>query len=123
VKQFNNLYLNKRRRKQRKKTNRQNTMIAECLKIGKENATSSEGLCISLGFRTKRELVKKISQERQQGAVICSSVEGGYYLPKDKQEIQEFIRTLESRGRHTLAALKSARKELRKMDGQQEIEL
>jgi len=96
-------------------------MVAELLSTGRENAMSTQMLCAALGLRSRRELVKIVSQERAAGEVICSSASGGYYLPKDATEIRDFIHTVRNRGVNTLAALKSARRALSQIEGQQEL--
>ena len=98
-------------------------IVADVLPRGKENAVSAEVLCNRLGFETVRELQKEIARERAAGAVILSTCQedGGYFLPGNAREIKEFIRTLESRGRNTLLALKSARELLRKWEDKGDI--
>ncbi|MCB7317149.1 hypothetical protein [Lacrimispora sp. 210928-DFI.3.58] len=93
-------------------------IVADILPEGKENAVSSEALCNFLGFGSVRELQKQIARERAAGAVILSTCQddGGYFLPGNDQEVKEFIRTLESRGKKTLLALRSARKLLRRQE-------
>lgn len=93
-------------------------IVMDVLPAGKENAVSSEALCNRLGFESVRELQKEIARERTAGAVILSTCQedGGYFLPGNVREVKEFIKTLESRGRNTLMALKSARELLRKWE-------
>lgn len=93
-------------------------MIQEILKIGKENALSPEYLANKLHLGTVRALQKQVEKERKQGAVILSSSvpPGGYYLPGSRQEVMEFIRTLENRADGTLEALESAKRYLGKFE-------
>lgn len=88
-----------------------NNKIVDLLPTGKCNAIDSQLLADLLGCKSVRELQSLISAERAAGAVILSTCNdgGGYYLPANDQEVQEFIRTLEARGKNTLLALKSAR--------------
>ena len=90
-------------------------MIENFLLEGKKNAISSQRLADLAGCKSVRELQKIIAQERENGAVILSTGEngGGYFLPANVTEVREFIVTLESRGKGTLAALRSARKYLK----------
>ncbi len=85
--------------------------IVDLLPTGKCNAIDSQLLADLLGCKSVRELQSLIAAERAAGVVILSTCNdgGGYYLPANDQEVREFIRTLESRGKNTLAALKSAR--------------
>ena len=93
-------------------------MVMEVLPIGRENAIGSQELADKLHFESIRDLQMEIARERLAGAVILSTCGhgGGYFLPDDRQEIKQFIRTLENRAKNTLAALESARELL----GQQE---
>lgn len=86
-------------------------IVADVLPRGKENAVSAEVLCNRLGFETVREMQKEIARERAAGAVIIFACQedGGYFLPGNVREVRAFIKTLESRGKNTLMALKSAR--------------
>lgn len=91
------------------------------LKRGKENAISKKDLMILTGFRNERDLRRDIARSRAAGQIICSSparVNGGYYLPKNRQEIEEFIFTTESRARNIFKAISAAREALKNMEGQ-----
>ena len=92
--------------------------IRDMLPEGKENAIPSKELSALLGMTSVRELQQEIARERAAGAVILSTCQdgGGYYLPASDQEVKEFIRTLENRGKNTLAALRSARNYLRQAE-------
>ena len=93
------------------------------LKHGKKNAVPAAVLAKKAGFANVRKLQEDIAESRAAGQVICSATGGGYYLPKDREEIAEFIRTLESRAKNTFAALKFARKALEEIEGQEKIDL
>lgn len=99
----------------------QKQSIESLLPTGKTNAIPSQALADLTGCKSVRELQELIAAERAAGAVILSTCYdgGGYYLPETTAEVQEFIRTLESRGKNTLAALRSAREYLRR-EGQGE---
>lgn len=89
--------------------------VRDVLPKGKGNAIPSKELADFLGVGSVRELQQEIARERAAGAVILSTCQegGGYYLPATNQEVREFIRTLKSRGKNTLLALRSARNYLR----------
>ena len=93
-------------------------IVEDLLKHGKENACTTATLCQLLNMDT-RTLQAEIAREREDGAVILSTCQGsgGYYLPSNTEEVQEFIRTLEARGRRTLCALKSAKRYLKQQEG------
>ena len=95
-------------------------MIERFLLKGKCNAISSQRLADLVGCKSIRELRQIIAEERAAGAVILSTCEngGGYFLPENVGEVKEFIKTLESRGKNTLAALKSARDYLKICGGE-----
>ena len=79
---------------------------------------SPKYLVSRLNLGSVRELQRQIELERKQGAVILSSSTppGGYYLPGNRREAEEFIRTLENRADGTLEALNSARRYLQEFD-------
>lgn len=95
-------------------------MIKELLNHGAENAVSTEWLMLAKKL-TQREVVAVVSQERAAGVPILSSSQGGYYLPDDEDpqkalsEVRTCIRTIQSRGHHTLMALDALRKEETKL--------
>lgn len=95
-------------------------MISDFLTEGKRNAVPSQRLADLAGCKSVRELQEVIARERAAGEVILSTCEngGGYFLPENVSEVREFIRTLESRGKNTLAALKSARNYLKSCGGE-----
>ena len=96
--------------------------IMNLLPVGKENAISTADLVRLMGCKSARDLQERIAYERNHGAVICSGSGNGYWRPKDRQEIQEFVRTMDARALNTLRAAKSARAALKIPAGQQVIE-
>ncbi|MFR9146643.1 MAG: hypothetical protein ACLVJ4_08435 [Mediterraneibacter sp.] len=90
--------------------------------MGKEKAISTVDLVRLAGCKSARDLQERIAYERNHGAVICSGSGRGYWKPKDRQEIQEFVRTMDARALNTLRAAKSARAVLKIPSGQQVIE-
>lgn len=99
-------------------------MIIECLPTGKENAISTITLCGMTGLSV-RKLRAEVAKERIAGELILSRSDGGYYIPSNRGEVEEFVRTLDSKGRSIMVALQSARKYLRdtlpEANGQLEI--
>ena len=96
--------------------------IINLLPVGKENAISTADLVRLTGCKSARDLQERIAYERNHGAVICSGSGRGYWKPKDRQEIQEFVRMMNARALNTLRATKSARAALKIPAGQQVIE-
>ena len=84
-------------------------MIADILPTGKKNKMSFEELLEVTRCTSARELRRRIAKEREQGCVILSCPEGGYWLPKDKQEVEEYIARTEKEANSLLDSLKSAR--------------
>lgn len=94
-------------------------MIEKFLLEGKKNAIAAQKLADLAGCKSVRELQEVIAAERAAGAVILSTCKngGGYFLPQNAEEVKEFVVTLESRGKNTLLALKSAREYLKWLEG------
>ena len=90
------------------------TNYEEILPVGKENAVSTAELSVIMGFGDSRSLQADIARSRNAGQIILSSTSGGYYLPGNNEEIQEFIAVLRARAINTFKALKSAREYLEK---------
>lgn len=95
--------------------------IADMLPVGKENAVTTAELVKMTGCTSARELQERIARERNAGAIICSGSGRGYWRPQNRREIVEFVRTMESRAKNTLAAASGAKKALRVADGQMEL--
>lgn len=95
--------------------------IMSLLPVGKENAISTVELVRLSGCKSVRDLQEHIAYERNHGAVICSGSGRGYWRPKDRQEIQEFVKTMDARALNTLRAAKSAKAVLKVPAGQQAI--
>lgn len=95
--------------------------IVELLPIGKENAIPGEQLRQIVGCKSIRELQSMIADERSRGALICSGSGKGYWKPKDRKEIEKFYRSMASRAKNILLALKSAKDALQIPEGQEEL--
>lgn len=98
-----------------------NFPIANMLPVGRENAVSTAELVRMVGCSSPRELQQCIAGERAAGAIICSGSGKGYWRPKNRQEIIDFINVMSARARNTYAATRSAKRALRLPDGQLEI--
>ena len=95
--------------------------IASLLPFGEENAVTTGQLVKMTGCKSARELQQYIARERDLGAVICSGSGRGYWRPKDRQELQRFVKTMRNRALNTLKATKSARSALKVPEGQQSM--
>lgn len=90
-------------------------MVVELLKFGHENATSTEELCVELHCN-ERQLRKMVADERNQGFIICSQTNGGYFLPKSKKELEQFVKSLNKQAISILKAIQGAKKSLRELE-------
>lgn len=95
--------------------------IMDMLSVGRENAVSTADLVRMTGCTSSRDLQERIALERGAGALICSGAGKGYWKPKCRQEIIDFVQTMEARAKNTLAATVSARRVLQLPEGQQEL--
>ena len=96
--------------------------IAGMLPFGKDNAVTTQELMRLTGCGSVRELRQRIASAREQGAIICSGSGKGYWRPKDRQEIEQFIKTMKARALNTLKVIRSASQVLKVPEGQQSIE-
>lgn len=103
------------------KSGKTDFLIVGLLPIGKENAVTTEELAKLSGCGSARELQQRIAYEREHGAIICSGSGRGYWRPKNRQEIQEFVNTMNARALNTLKAVKSAKRALKVPEGQQSM--
>lgn len=94
--------------------------IADILPKGEENAIKTAELVRLLGVASSRELRQLVSKEREAGALILSTLKGGYFLPDDgekgKAELAAYVRTLKAHALNTLKVLKPANKALKAME-------
>lgn len=97
-------------------------LIEGLLPIGKENAVTTQELVKMSGCGSARELQQRIAYEREHGAIICSGSGRGYWKPKNRQEIQQFVKTMNARALNTLKAARSAKRALRVPEGQQTMD-
>lgn len=78
-------------------------MIREVLGTGAESAIPGRELCEVLGI-SSRDLMSAVERERRDGAPICASSGSnpGYYLAKDKSEMEAYCKYLFHRGAETM---------------------
>ncbi len=97
--------------------------IVNLLPAGKENAVPAKYLVGVTGVSSKRELNHRIRAERLNGALILSTKAngGGYYRPKNRQEIQEFVDSYKGEAIATFAMMKTARDVLKVTEGQEAL--
>jgi len=88
---------------------------------GKANAISGADLTRQLGFSSDRALRKDIERARASGQIILSS-SCGYFLPNDKAEAVMFYHQMKMRAITTFRNLKSTRKYLNSIYGQESLD-
>lgn len=97
------------------------TDYTKLLPKGKENAISAADLTTLLGFNDTRALQADIAKSRDAGQIILSSTNGGYFLPANDAEIEEFVAVLRARAIGIFRALSSAKEYLQKDKEQMEL--
>ena len=88
-------------------------MIAELLREGKENRKSFRELQQQTGIKDVRRLRKIIELERRQGALILSCASGGYFLPANREEVEQYDRMMRKEAKSILYTLKPCREFLK----------
>ena len=85
-----------------------------------ENAISTKTLLHYSGLRSVRVLRQEIHRLREQGHIICASMEppAGYYLAENPQEAARFVRSMESRRREIGRAIRAAKKYIQETGGE-----
>jgi hypothetical protein len=101
--------------------------IAEYIPYGAENAIARHELLkiaqYFLGDISDREMRRILETSRQNGNIIINFQNGkGYFRPETREEVEQYIRQEEARAKKIQFNLKSARKALRKMEGQLTID-
>ena len=92
------------------------SLVEGLLPFGRENAVTTEQLVRMTGCGSARELQQRIAYEREHGAIICSGSDRGYWRPKDRQELRQFVKTMRNRALNTLKATKGARRILQESE-------
>ncbi|MFQ9515367.1 MAG: hypothetical protein ACLRZ9_06025 [Eubacterium sp.] len=82
--------------------------IVNFIPVGHENAISRKELCSKTGL-TDRKLREEISKARETTCICNMSDGAGYYIPREVQEIDHFIRQESARARSIFKALRGAR--------------
>lgn len=96
--------------------------ILSLLRVGRENARTTEELCNITGLH-KRVLQKEIHNLREAGHLIISlSDVKGYFLPADRNDVASFKNQMLNRAIDIFKAIKSAKEYLGNLDEQIEIE-
>lgn len=95
--------------------------VSDVLPHGAENAVDGQTLAAALGFKSVRELSKRIERERRAGQPICAAVSGehrGYFMG-DTDELRLYLRSLDRRLREVRRTRDACEDTLRRMTGQE----
>ena len=97
--------------------------ISEYVPYGAENAISRHDLLnvvrSAFGEVSDREMRRMLEYSRQNGNIIINFQNGkGYFRPDSKEEIEKYIRQEEARAKTIHFNLKSAKRALRRLEGQ-----
>lgn len=94
--------------------------VADILPHGAANAIDGQTLATAMGFKSVRELSKRIERERRAGQPICAAVSGehkGYFLG-DPDELRLYLHSLDRRLREVRRTRDACSETLRRMSGQ-----
>lgn len=84
------------------------------LNTGKANAVSRKTLTQLLGIQD-RVVRRNIAELRAKGVPIASNTKtGGYYLPANEKEAEEYIHSMNSRAINTFKSIKATKEWLKK---------
>lgn len=98
--------------------------VSAVLPHGAANAVDGATLAAAMGFKSVRELSKRIERERRAGQPICASVSGehkGYFLG-DPDELRLYLRSLDRRLREVRRTRDAIGKTLLRLGGQEVME-
>lgn len=98
--------------------------VADFLPNGAANAVDGRSLATAMGFKSVRELSKRIERERRAGQPICAAVSGehrGYFIG-DAEELRLYLHSLDRRLREVRRTRDAIVETLRRESGQMVLE-
>lgn len=98
--------------------------VADFLPHGAANAVDGRSLATAMGFKSVRELSKRIERERRAGQPICAAVSGehrGYFIG-DAEELRLYLHSLDRRLREVRRTRDAIVETLRRESGQMVLE-
>ena len=98
--------------------------VADFLPHGAANAVDGRSLATAMGFKSVRELSKRIERERRAGQPICAAVGGehrGYFIG-DAEELRLYLHSLDRRLREVRRTRDAIVETLRRESGQMVLE-
>ena len=96
-----------------------NDDLIKALPIGRENAIHQKDIANLMGVKPNRVKIL-IQYARKEGYRICSGSEG-YWIAKDDQEMQFFIRSMRNQAIKRFITIKSINNSLKNCDGQMSL--
>lgn len=98
--------------------------VSDVLPHGAANAVDGQTLAAALGFKSVRELSKRIECERRAGQPICAAVSGEHkgYFVGDAEELRLYLRSLDRRLREVRRTRDAVGETLLRMGGQEIME-
>lgn len=79
-----------------------NYLVANLIPLGKNNAISTEELLRLSGFESMTDLQRQVDLELKNGEIFCFNGADGWWVPKGKVELEEFISFLDNRQKKIL---------------------
>lgn len=98
--------------------------VADFLPHGAANAVDGRSFATAMGFKSVRELSKRIERERRAGQPICAAVSGehrGYFIG-DTEELRLYLHSLDRRLREVRRTRDAIVETLRRESGQMVLE-
>ena len=98
--------------------------VADFLPHGAANAVDGRSLATAMGFKSVRELSKRIERERRAGQPICAAVSGEHrgYSIGDAEELRLYLHSLDRRLREVRRTRDAIVETLRRESGQMVLE-
>ena len=109
-------------RKEERKVGQIEKYLKECHAIGRENVVLTDTIVKALAIG-ERTVVKRVLEERANGALICSTTSGhgGYYLPATIEEIETQKAILENGFKQRALAVRPFRRALAEYKAGKEV--
>lgn len=98
--------------------------VSDILPHGAANAVDGQTLAAALGFKSVRELSKRIERERRAGQPICAAVSGEHkgYFVGDAEELRLYLHSLDRRLREVRRTRDAIGETLLRLGGQEVME-
>jgi len=71
--------------------------ILDFIPVGRENAMTAKAITQTMELAHERDFTKAVEIARGQGVAICADTHHGYWLPEDRDELDQYTKSLRSR--------------------------